>query len=169
VAAVRFIGPEEVRELLDPASLRLACVGLAGMRKALKQRPLDAVREVPLPPALVTRLHAHLQRWPDPTGRVFVTGGGRPPTSTNYGPIWIRARNSLWPAGHPLAETTVYDLRHSAATMMLRAGVVPAEVARRLGHSVEVLMRVYAGVFADERERANALIDAELGRQVDDR
>jgi hypothetical protein len=50
--------------------------------------------------------------------------------------------------------------------MMLRAGVVPAEVARRLGHSVDVLMRVYAGVFADERARSNALVDAEAQRQL---
>ncbi len=39
--------------------------------------------------------------------------------------------------------------------MMLRAAVPPAEVARRLGHSVDVLIRVYAGVFDDERERSN--------------
>jgi hypothetical protein len=46
--------------------------------------------------------------------------------------------------------------------MMLRAAVPPAEVARRLGHSVDVLMRVYAGVFNDERERSNQLIDKAL-------
>ncbi len=81
-------------------------------------------------------------------------------TSTNYGPIWQRARGQLWPDGHPLASATVYELRHAAATMMLRASVPPAEVARRLGHSVDVLMRVYAGAFEDERERSNELIDA---------
>jgi hypothetical protein len=46
--------------------------------------------------------------------------------------------------------------------MMLRAGVPPAEVARRLGHSVDILMRVYAGVFADDRDRSNQLIDRAL-------
>jgi hypothetical protein len=46
--------------------------------------------------------------------------------------------------------------------MMLRAAVPPAEVARRLGHSVDVLMRVYAGVFDDERDRSNQLIDEAL-------
>ena len=65
--------------------------------------------------------------------------------------------------GHALETVTVYDLRHGAATMMLRAGVPPAEVARRLGHGVDVLMRVYAGVFDDEQERSNALIDDMLG------
>ena len=61
-----------------------------------------------------------------------------------------------------MAATVTYDLRHTAATMMLRAGVSPAEVARRLGHSVEMLMRIYAGVFDDEIERANRAIDREL-------
>jgi len=49
--------------------------------------------------------------------------------------------------------------------MMLRAGVPPAEVARRLGHSVDVWMRVYAGVFDDERECSNQLIDKALRKQ----
>ena len=90
---------------------------------------------------------------------VFTNAAGRTPTSTNYGPVWGRARIKLWPEEHRLGKTTVYDLRHSAATMMLRASVPPAEVARRLGHSVDILMRVYAGVFADERQRSNELID----------
>jgi len=48
---------------------------------------------------------------------------------------------------------------------MLRAHVPLTEVARRLGHSVDVLLRVYAGVFNDERERSNGFIDAEFARQ----
>jgi integrase len=129
--------------------------------KGLKQRPRDAVREVPLPPQLVERLRAHIDRWSPAHDHVFTNSAGRQPTTTNYGPVWTRARAVVWQEPHPLWSTKVYDLRHSAATMMLRAGVVPAEVARRLGHSVDVLMRVYAGVFADERARSNALIDAE--------
>jgi integrase len=80
--------------------------------------------------------------------------------------VWVRARANVWPTGHKLAGTTAYDLRHAAATMMLRAGVPPAEVARRLGHSVDMLMRVYAGVFDDERERSNQLIDEALAAAI---
>jgi hypothetical protein len=43
--------------------------------------------------------------------------------------------------------------------MMLRAKVPPGEVARRLDHSVDVLLHVYAGVFNDDCDRANALLD----------
>jgi integrase len=100
-----------------------------------------------------------MERWPPVNGRVFTNAAGRTSTTTNYGPVWVRARSKLWPAEHRLGKTTVYDLRHSAATMMLRARVPPAEVARRLGHSVDILMRVYAGVFEDERHRSNELID----------
>jgi integrase len=127
--------------------------------KELKQRPPDATRDVPLAPDLVERLRWHIERWSPVNGRVLTNAAGRTQTSTNYGPVWGRARIKLWPEEHRLGKTTVYDLRHSAATMMLRASVPPAEVARRLGHSVDILMRVYAGVFDDERQRSNELID----------
>lgn len=136
--------------------------GVVTESKGLKHRATDATREVPLSPALVRSLRAHLARFEPVDGRVFSNARGAPPTSTNYGPVWLRARAQLWPKGHLLASATVYDLRHAAATMMLRAAVPPAEVARRLGHSVDVLMRVYAGVFDDERDRSNMLIDEAL-------
>ena len=127
-------------------------------RKALKQRAANTVREVPLAPELVSRLRAHMDRFASPT-LVIPSAGGTPATSFNYTPVWLRARVKLWPPGHPLAAITVYDLRHSAATTMLRAGVSPAETARRLGHSVDVLLRIYAGVATDERAEANLLLD----------
>jgi integrase len=37
-----------------------------------------------------------------------------------------------------------YDLRHSGVTWRLNSGVPPTEVAAWAGHSVEMLMRVYA-------------------------
>jgi integrase len=86
------------------------------------------VREVPLPPQLVARLQTHLERWAVNDGHVFTTTSGTCPTTTNYNPVWTRAKRDVWPEGHPLAATTVYGLRHAAATMMLRAGVMPAEV-----------------------------------------
>jgi integrase len=127
--------------------------------KGLKARA-DTTREVPLPPALVTRIRAHLTRWPaGPTERAFTSSTGKPVSCMAYNPVWRRESAILWPEPHPLSRCTVYDLRHGAATMMLRAKVPPGEVARRLGHSVDVLLRVYAGVFNDDRDRSNALLD----------
>jgi integrase len=133
-------------------------------QKGLKHRAQGSVREVPLPPDLVTRLQAHLRAFPAVDGRVFSNAAGRPVTAANYSPAWIRARRRHWPEDHPLRTARLYDLRHAAATMMLRAGVPPAEVALRLGHSVDVLMRVYAGVFPGDRERSNELIEKALAR-----
>ena len=48
---------------------------------------------------------------------MFSNASDRPATTTNYGPVWVRVRAELWPTGHPLAEVTVYDLRHAAATL----------------------------------------------------
>ena len=48
---------------------------------------------------------------------------------------------------------------------MIRAGVPLPEVARRLGHSVEILLRVYAGVFENERKLSNEAIEREFARQ----
>jgi integrase len=127
--------------------------------KELKHRAEDDMRPVPLPPALVSYLGSHLERFPPVEGWVFTTSTGRLVRPENYTDVWGRARTQLWPPGHHLTDATVYDLRHGAATMMLRAGVMPAEVARRLGHSVDVLNRVYAGVIQGETEESNALID----------
>lgn len=130
--------------------------------KELKHRPLKSTRTVPIPPALVAWLIAHLDRWPSTNDLVFTNNAGRSVTPENYGKVWVREKAELWPTDHQLVTTDPYDLRHAAATAMLRAGVGLPEVARRLGHSVEVLLRVYAGVFDDERERSNSLITIEF-------
>ena len=152
-------GMGSLRGAVTSPGTRYTGDGIVTETKGLKHRATDATREVPLSPELVRRLRDHFTRFEAVDGRMFSNASGRPATATNYGPVWLRARARLWPQGHALDSATVYDLRHSAATMMLRAGVPPAEVARRLGHSVDVLMRVYAGVFHDERERSNELID----------
>jgi hypothetical protein len=60
-------------------------------------------------------------------------------------------------AASPLARRP-YDLRHAAASLWLNAGVQPTEVARRLGHSVAVLLRVYANCVDGEQDVVNERI-----------
>lgn len=132
--------------------------------KGLKQRSEDETRAVPLPPVLVKWLRWHVERFEKSTGdRVFTNQLGNDLSKDNWGKPWRDQRARRWPEGHKLAKVRPYDLRHTAATMMLRAGVSPAEVALRLGHSVDMLMKIYAGVFEDERQRANQLIEGEFG------
>jgi integrase len=155
-------GLAAVRGAITAPGGRFTTDGAAVEAKGLKHRATGSVREVPLPPDLVPRLRAHLRAFPPVDARVFSNAAGRPVTAANYSPVWVRARERHWPEGHPLRTARLYDLRHAAATMMLRAGVPPAEVALRLGHSVDVLMRVYAGVFPGDRERSNKLIEDAL-------
>ncbi|WP_396445207.1 tyrosine-type recombinase/integrase [Actinomadura sp.] len=138
-------------------------------QRSLKHRPAGDVRIVPLPPVLVALLRAHLERWGTaPDGRVFFdTAAGAdyaPITNAMYGKLWQRARavaltDSEQAAG--LAKRP-YDLRHGCASLLLNSGVPATEVARRLGHSLTVLLSTYAHWFTGMEEEANRLIDAAL-------
>jgi integrase len=55
-----------------------------------------------------------------------------------------------------------HGLRHSAATLLLQAGVLSHVVAARLGHSVQILLSTYAHALpnqqADAAERLSDLL-----------
>ena len=59
---------------------------------------------------------------------------------------WHRARQSALTERQveSLLGRRPYDLRHACLSTWLNAGVPPARVAEWAGHSVEVLLRVYA-------------------------
>ena len=73
--------------------------------------------------------------WP-PRARTWVT----------YNRLWDRARQAaLTPEQYasPLAARP-YDLRHAAVSTWLNGGVPAVQVAELAGHSVAVLLRIYA-------------------------
>jgi integrase len=58
----------------------------------------------------------------------------------------------------------MYDLRHTAATLLLRAGVHPKVVSERLGHSsVAFTLDVYSASLPDMQEEAAEKLEAMLG------
>jgi integrase len=61
----------------------------------------------------------------------------------------------------PLARRP-YDLRHACVSTWLNAGVPATKVAEWAGHSVEVLMRVYAKCIFGQEEAARQRIEAAL-------
>jgi integrase len=82
-----------------------------------------------------------------------------------YGRVWASAREAvLTPeeAASPLARRP-YDLRHAAASTWLNAGVPPTQVAEWAGHSVAVLLRVYAKCLAGQEEAARQRVGLALG------
>lgn len=107
-------------------------------------------RIVPLPPVLVAIIREHIGV--RASGLICPGKNGRPVDLSRLDRGWRRARGD--------ASWRLYDLRHTHATVALRAGVPAVEVARRLGHSVEVLHAVYEGAMPGDTSTGNALLDA---------
>ncbi|ROP38632.1 tyrosine-type recombinase/integrase [Saccharothrix texasensis] len=131
-------------------------------RRGLKHRGAKDVRPVPIPPVLVRILRDHLDRFGTaPDGRLFRSPNGGVVSSSTYYRVWEEARQyALTPAqaASPLAGRP-YDLRHAAVSLMLNGGVPATDVAERAGHSVEVLLRVYAKCIDGQRELINKRIE----------
>ncbi|WP_033441163.1 tyrosine-type recombinase/integrase [Saccharothrix sp. NRRL B-16314] len=131
-------------------------------RRGLKHRGRREVRPVPIPPVLVTALREHLDRFgTGPDGRLFRSPGGGVVSSSTYYRVWEEARQyALTPAqvASPLAGRP-YDLRHAAVSLWLNGGVPAPEVAERAGHSVDVLLKVYAKCIDGQRETVNKTIE----------
>lgn len=115
--------------------------------RQLKHRAVGDSRRVPVPYELGALLTHHLAEYGTaPDGRLFRGEQGRSPAISTYRRIWDRARRTaLTDAQYnsPLARRP-YDLRHAAVSTWLSAGVPAPQVAEWAGHSVEVLLKVYA-------------------------
>jgi integrase len=150
--------------------------GQANEDRQLKHRGVSDTRPVPASPELVKILRQHIETFPtSPDGRLFVTRVGRagvplpPPFAkplsmgTTYR-VWAAARAAALTdteCASPLAKRP-YDLRHAAVSTWLNAGVPPTQVAEWAGHSVNVLLRVYAKCVYGQEEVAKARIEAAL-------
>ncbi|MFD4117074.1 tyrosine-type recombinase/integrase [Streptomyces niveus] len=141
--------------------------GEAHDRKGLKHRPRSAVRAVPIPPRLVSLLRWHITvQGVAPDGRLFRTARGGMVQESGYGEVWARARQEVLSPDEQRTKLAKrpYDLRHTAVSTWLSAGVEPQLVAERAGHSVGVLFRVYAKFLKGGDDAANAKISARLDR-----
>lgn len=153
--------PEVNRRWTDTAS--------AHDERGLKHRPAHDSRAVPIPPELVDFLREHIATFGvADDGRIFTSERGQVVASTAISDVWAEARIlalTTEQVASPLAGRP-YDLRHAAVSLWLNAGVPAPEVAERAGHSVEVLLRVYAKCLDGGQDLANARIEAalQLGR-----
>jgi integrase len=133
--------------------------------RGLKHRAEDEPRGVPIPPVLVKILREHIERFGvAKDGRVFRSERGNVVAASTYSRVWEGARwLALTPrqVDSPLAGRP-YDLRHAAVSLWLNAGVPATEVADRAGHSVDVLLKVYAKCIDGEEATVNGRIDAAL-------
>jgi integrase len=97
--------------------------------------------------------------WQDRDGLVFTDAVGRPLMGRYVTPA---LRAALSRAGLPAIRC--HDLRHTAATLQLAAGVPLAVISRTLGHStIAVTADIYAAVTPDLRREAADAMDRALG------
>jgi integrase len=90
-----------------------------------------------------------------------VPGTGRPPSNNTYTRVWRKARTlALTEAQQatPLAKVP-YHLRHAAVSLWLNSGVPATQVAEWAGHSVAVLLKVYAQCIDGQDDAARRRID----------
>jgi integrase len=115
-------------------------------------------RIVALPTFAIEALRRDLARRPGASGPVLADSAGRRLIPERASERWreLRARAGL-------DDVRFHDLRGTAATMALAAGVTPTEVARSLGHDPAVLMRTYAGAIPGGR----ALVAEAIERAID--
>jgi integrase len=100
---------------------------------------------------------------PEAHDLVFRTQLGQP-ISADY--LAKKFRSILVAAGVP--RMRLYDLRHSAATTALAAGVSPKVVSEQLGHaSTAFTLDTYAHVLPHMQDEAAARIEAMLFRQTE--
>ncbi|MET9244896.1 tyrosine-type recombinase/integrase [Nonomuraea sp. NPDC003709] len=131
----------------------------------LKHRADRETREIPIPPVLVAMLREHITEYGTAAdGRVFHTGTGGTYSSSAHSYVWQEARKlALTPAQFASSlAARPYDLRHAAVSLWLNVGVPAVEVAKRAGHSVDVLLRVYAKCVDGQQEHINGKINEAL-------
>jgi integrase len=154
---LRHATPDAGREWTDDGAKR--------ERRQLKHRAEGDSRIVPTHPELTRLLRHHLAQFGTaPDGRLFSgVRGGELPTVT-YRRAWIRAREAALTAteqASPLARRP-YDLRRACLSTWLNGGVYPTQVAEWAGHSVDVLLRIYAKSVVGQDELAKRRISEAL-------
>lgn len=151
--------------------------GEAREDRPLKHRAENSTRVVPLCPELVALLRRHIKLFgTGPDGRLFVTRTtgqfGQPDLKEYCNPIhpntlsrvWGKARKAALSDSQYLSRMVrrPYDLRHAGVSLQLNAGVPATLVAEWAGHSVKILLEVYAGCIDGQDELAKRRIDEAL-------
>lgn len=136
-------------------------------KRQLKHRDLSDTRPVPSPPILTALLRLHLRRFgTDEAGYLFrgIRDTGQLSEST-YSRAWRNARKDALTDDEyesPMARRA-YHLRHACLSTWLNGGVAPTQVAEWAGHSVAVLLQVYAQCISGQQDLARKRIEEALG------
>ena len=157
---------------LEAATLRVtrAADEVPGKPVVFKRTKTGKGRTIALMAATVTCLQDHrkaqaaarlaAKRWVD-HGLVFPNPHGEPWRPSTFSVHWGRSE------AVKAAGIRFHDLRHTHATLMLRAGVPVDAVSKRLGHASPVVtMQIYAHVLEDADAAAVAKLEEGLGGAI---
>jgi integrase len=135
-------------------------------RRQLKNRAMGESRTVPCPPELTAMLHNHIRQFGTGSGgRLFPGERAEELPKLTYMRVWRAARLTAFSKevqASSLAHTP-YDLRHACVSTWLNGGVPPTQVAEWAGHSVEVLLKIYAKCIEGQDEISRRRVQEALG------
>lgn len=121
--------------------------------KQPKSRAVGSVRIVPIPEELRVRLSKVSKHLLLDDLLFANTHGDRPLSLTVFEDAWVAVRKK---------PARLYDLRHTNASILIYSGLNIIEVAKRLGHSVNVCARTYLHVLSSYEANSNAKVNAFL-------
>lgn len=135
--------------------------------RPLKQRERGETRRVPCPPELTALLHEHLHRFGTAADDRLFVGERNHEALPKLTVVrtWRRAREAVFTPAvlrTPLAKRP-YDLRHAAVSTWLNGGVPATTVAAWAGHSVEILLKIYAKCLDGQDAVARHRVESALG------
>lgn len=163
-------GRIELTETRPTAGKAWTDSGEAHDRRGLKQRAQGEVRIVPVPPPLVLLLREHLKEFGTAKdGRLFASERGNVVAASSYSRVWKQTRELALVPGQVSSVLAFrpYDLRHAGVSQWLNSGVPAPEVAARAGHSVDVLLKIYAKCIDGQEQEMNDRILKGLGEGLD--
>ncbi|MDW6059905.1 tyrosine-type recombinase/integrase [Streptomyces sp. FXJ1.4098] len=161
-------GRIELQETRPTAGKAWTDSGEVHDRRGLKQRDDGEVRLVPIPPPLVRLLREHVAEFgTGEDGRLFNSERGNVVAASSYSRVWKAVRElALRPEQvSSVLAVRPYDLRHAGVSQWLNSGVPAPEVTARAGHSVEVLLKIYAKCVDGQETEMNDRIMKGLGEE----
>ena len=119
-------------------------------------------RTISLPPSLVVQLRPIVESVKQ-DALVFTTSYGGPIRHSSFYEFW---ESSLDKLGYPRGSGNrprIHDMRHTHASLMLRQGMSPFELSRRLGHeSIQTTIDRYSHLVPDAHFRAAEMAEKAL-------
>lgn len=137
----------------------------------LKETKTGKDRSVPLPRLLGDMLTSETADrppaalvWPAPKGGV-IRHGSFTKVNSRFDKAKTAAATAAAVTGEPFPSLTFHDLRHTAVSLAIRAGVNVKVVQRIAGHAqATVTLDTYAGLFVDDLHDSAARLNDELLR-----